>query len=217
MKKKKILGVLLAMVITLAAVTYYYWYQNNHYVATEDARVDGNIVRVSPQVSGQIVELTVEENMSLQQGEALGRLSDIALAPGANLDLTVIKSPIAGTVIKKIAHVGEIAVPGSPVAMMVDLNDLHITANIEEKDLHKINVGQQVEYNIDSFPGTNFTGKVISIGEAANSVFSLLPQSNNSNSFTKITQRVAVKISIDDYQNKRLLPGMNAIVKIHLQ
>lgn len=217
MKKKKILVLLVAMVITLASVTYYYWYQNTHYVATEDARVDGNIVKVSPQVSGQIIELPVEESMNLQQGDVMGRLSDVTLAPGTNLDLTVIKAPISGTVIKKIAHVGEIAAPGSPVAMMVDPNNLYITANIEENDLYKINVGQAVEYTIDSFPGMSFKGKVVSIAEAANSVFSLLPQQSSSNSFTKVTQRVPVKINIADYQNKRLLPGMNAIVKIHLK
>lgn len=217
MKKKKIFAVLIAMIITLAAVTYYYWYQNGHYVSTEDARVDGNIVKVSPQVSGQIVELPVEENQALEQGEAIGRLSDVTLTPGANLDLTVIKAPISGTVIKKVGHVGEIAAPGSPVVMMVDLNDLYVTANIEEGDLYKIQVGQQVDYTIDTFPGVKYHGKVISIGEAANSVFSLLPSSNTSNSFTKVTQRIPVKISIDDYQNKKLLPGMNAIIKIHLK
>ncbi|MEG6520372.1 HlyD family secretion protein [Desulfotomaculum sp. 1211_IL3151] len=216
MKKKKIYLVLAAMVVCLAAVSYYYWYQNAHYVSTEDARVDGNIIKVSPQLSGQIIEFPIEENQELEQGGFIGRLSDVTLQPGANLDLTVIKAPITGTILKKIAHVGEMATPGSAMALMTDLDDLYITANIEENELNKIKIGQVVEYTIDSFPGVRFEGKVISIGNAANSVFSLLPQTNSGNTFTKVTQRVPVKISIDDYHGKRLLPGMNAIIKIHL-
>lgn len=217
MNKKKIYAVLVLMIVTLAAVSYYYWYQNQHYVKTEDARVDGNIVKISPYVSGQIIELDVEENQELKEGEVIGRLSDLTLTAGANLDLTMIKAPSSGTVIKKISHVGEIASPGVAVAMMTDLNDLFITANIEEDALNKLELGQKVDYTIDTFPGVNFQGEVISIGNAANSVFSLLPQSNTGNSFTKVTQRIPVKISIADYHNKRLLPGMNAIVRIHLQ
>lgn len=217
MKKKKIYLVLVAMVVCLAAVSYYYWYQNAHYVSTEDARVDGNIIKVSPQLSGQIIEFPIEENQELEQGGFIGRLSDVTLQSGANLDLTVIKAPITGTILKKIAHVGEMATPGSAMALMTDLNDLYITANIEESDLNKVKMGQLVEYTIDSFPGVRFGGKVMSIGNAANSVFSLLPQTNSGNTFTKVTQRVPVKISIDDYHGKRLLPGMNAIIKIHLQ
>ncbi|AQS58184.1 HlyD family secretion protein [Desulforamulus ferrireducens] len=217
MKKKSIYLVILAMVVTMAGVSYYYWYQNTHYVSTEDARVDGQIVKVSPQVSGQIIDLPIEENQDLTAGEYMGRLSDVNLAASANLDLTVLKAPISGTVIKKTAHVGEMATAGVAVAMMVDLNALYITANIEEGDLNKVKIGQRVNYTIDTFPEEKFTGQVISIGNAANSVFSLLPQQNTSNSFTKVTQRIPVKISIDDYHNKRLLPGMNAIVKINIK
>ncbi|SHK22402.1 HlyD family secretion protein [Desulforamulus aeronauticus] len=217
MKKKRIYLVLLAMVVTLAGVSYYYWYQNAHYVSTEDARIDGNVVKVSPQVSGQIIELPIEENQDVDAGEYMGRLSDVTLSSGANLDLTVIKAPISGTVIKKIAHIGEVASPGVAVAMIADLKDLYVTANIEESDLNKLKVGQTVHYTIDTFPGEKFQGKILSVGNAANSVFSLLPQQSTSNSFTKVTQRIPVKISIEDYHNKRLLPGMNAIVKINIK
>ncbi len=217
MKKKNIYLVLLAMAISLAAVSFYYWYQNTHFVSTEDARVDGNIIKVSPQLAGQLVELPVEEDQYVHQGELIGRLSDVTLTPGSNLDLTVIKAPISGTVIKKIGHVGEMAAPGVAVAMMADLKNLYVTANIEENQLNKVKVGQPVDYTFDTFPGVRFHGKVISIGNATNSVFSLLPQQNTGNSFTKVTQRIPVKISIEDYQGQRLLPGMSAVVKIHLK
>ncbi|MBO8137995.1 MAG: HlyD family secretion protein [Desulfotomaculum sp.] len=217
MKKKNIYIVLALMVFTMAAVSFYYWYQNEHYVTTEDARVDGDIVKVSPEITGKIIELPVEENQYLNEGELIGRLSDINLPPGSSLDLSVIRAPISGTVIKKIGHVGEMGTPGVPVVMLADLNSLYITANIEEDKLHKVQVGQYVEYTIDSFPGVKFEGKVISIGKAANSVFSIIPRQNTGNNFTKVTQRIPVKISINDYHNCQLLPGMNAVVKIHIK
>ncbi|RYD03925.1 hypothetical protein N752_17740 [Desulforamulus aquiferis] len=96
MKKKTIYLVLAAMLICLAGVSYYYWYQNTHFVSTEDARVDGNIVKVSPQITGQIIELTAEEGLELKQGDPIGRLSDANLPLGGNLDLTMIKAPISG-------------------------------------------------------------------------------------------------------------------------
>lgn len=216
-KKKLMLAVLAAMVLTLAAVTGYYWYMNSRYVRTDDARVDGSIIKVSPQISGKISDIYVEEGDDINEGDIIARQVDFNLAPGANLDLSVIKSPVAGTIIKKIGNAGEVGVPGQPVAMVANMNSVYITANVEETEIHKVKAGQFVLFSIDSFPGVDFTGKIISIGGATVSVFSLLPSQNTGGNFTKVVQRIPVKISIDDHKNCRLLPGMNAIVKIHVR
>jgi multidrug resistance efflux pump len=218
MKNKKILYLVLAlMVVTLAVVTSFYWYNSSHYVDTEDARVDGTIVKVSPQISGRISEMNVAEGDNVKEGSIIARQVDYQLTSGLNLDLSVVKSPITGTVIKKIGNVGEIGAPGSPIAMVADLKNLYITANIEETELHKVKPGQNVDFTIDSIPGVDFSGQVISIGEATVSTFSLLPSQNTSGNFTKVIQRVPVKISIKNYQGQRLLPGMNAIVRIYIK
>ena len=217
MAKNKLIAVLLAMVVTLAGITYYYWYQNANYVSTEDARIDGNIIKVSPQITGKILELAVEEGQYLHKNDYIGRQSDITLPAGSNLELTIIKAPTNGTVIKKIARTGEMGSPTAAVLMMVELKELYVTANIEEDKLERVKEGQLVDYTIDSLPYIKFQGHILSKGEAANSVFSLLPQQNTGNSFVKITQRVPVKISIYDYHNQRLLPGMNAIIRIHIK
>lgn len=216
MARKKVAAVILLMFLALGAIALYYWYQNAHYVATDDARIEGNIVKVSPQVTGKIIELEVEEGQMLHENQVIGRQSDVTLASGSNLDLTVIKAPINGTVLKKIAHVGEIGAPGSPLIYMADLDALYLTANVEEDKLVKVKTGQLVEYTIDTYPGVRYSGHVMSIGDAANSVFSLIPQQNTGNSYVKITQRIPVKISIDNYNGQRLLPGMSAAVKIHI-
>lgn len=218
MQKKMILYVALtAMILCLTAVSCYYWYQGANYVKTEDARVDGVIVKVSPQISGKITEMYVSEGDSVQEGAIIARQVDFTLTSGANLDLAVIKSPISGTVIKKIGNIGEVGVPGSPIAMVADLSSLYITANIEETKLYKIKAGQKVDFTIDSIPGVKFEGKVVSIGDATTSTFSLLPAQNTGGNFTKVVQRIPVKIGIKNYQGQRLLPGMNAIVKIYIK
>lgn len=218
MKNKAIIYIILAaMLVTLAGVTTYYWYKNKHYVDTEDAKLDGTIVKVSPQISGRISEMNVAEGDQVKEGAIIARQVDFTLTPGANLDLAVIKSPISGTVIKKIGNVGEVGVPGSALVMVADLNSLYITANIEETKLYKVKPGQSVSFTIDSIPGIKFTGQVVSLGEATNSTFSLLPSQNTGGNFTKVVQRVPVKISIKNYQGQRLLPGMNAIVRINVK
>lgn len=217
MGKIRLVLIGLLMIISLSGIAFYYWYQNDNYVETEDARVDGDIIKVSPQVTGKIVELPVEEGQFLKKDDYIGRQSDLTLAAASNIDLSIIKAPISGTVIKKTAHPGEIGSPGVPLLLMADLKALYITANIEEDKLKKLKPGQKVEFTLDLLPGLKFTGNILNIGNAANSVFSLLPQQNTGNSFVKITQRVPVKISIADYQAQQLLPGMNAVVKIHIK
>ncbi|HOV80717.1 MAG TPA: efflux RND transporter periplasmic adaptor subunit [Bacillota bacterium] len=222
MKNKAVIYILLAvMLVVLAGVTSYYWYKNSHYVDTEDARVDGTIVKISPQVSGKILEMNVAEGDPVREGQIIARQVDFTSTPGinagANPDLFVIKSPISGTVIKKIGNVGEVGVPGQPVVMVADLNSLYITANIEETKLYKVKEGQKVDFTIDSIPGVKFEGKVVSIGEATTSTFSLLPAQNTGGNFTKVVQRIPVKIGIKNYQGKRLLPGMNAVVRIYVK
>jgi multidrug resistance efflux pump len=218
MKNKKILYLVFGlMIIILAVVTSVYWYNSSHYVDTEDARVDGTIVKVSPQISGRISEMNVAEGDDVKQGAIIARQVDYQLTSGLNLDLAVVKSPITGTVIKKIGNVGEIGTPGSPIAMVADLKSLYITANVEETELHRVKTGQNVKFTIDSIPGVDFSGQVLSIGDATVSTFSLLPSQNTSGNFTKVIQRIPVKISIKSYQGQRLLPGMNAIVRIYIK
>lgn len=217
MGKRKIVYLVLVLMITvIAGISLYYWYENSNYVNTEDAKVDGRIVKIVPQITGKIIEFPVEEGTAVEQDQIIARLAENNLPTGANYDLTTVKTPIAGTIIKKLQNVGEIASPGQTLAMVADLQATYITANIEETSIAKVKPGQRVEFVIDAIPKHSFTGNVDSIGQATNSTFSLLP-SNTSGNFTKVTQRIPVKITVDDYQGQTFLPGMNALVKIHLR
>jgi membrane fusion protein (multidrug efflux system) len=99
---------------------------------------------------------------------------------------------------------------------MFDNKHVWITANYEETKLRNIQPGQLARISLDAYPGVDISGKVESIGRSTASEFSLIPASNASGNFTKITQRVPVKISIETVPPSILgLPGLSAYVRIY--
>ena len=214
-KRKKIIYIILTvMVAVFAGIGGYYWYENSYFVSTEDAKVVGDLVSVGPQISGKLLELNVEEGDTVIKDQILGRqgMSD---PEEKNIDQSVFRAPISGIVIKKQGTVGEVISPGQTVAMLIDPNKLYITANIEETKLGQVRKGQTVDISIDQFSNKKFTGKVKYVGQASNSTFALLPSSTSA-TFTKVVQKIPVKIEFDQSDNT-LLPGTNAIVDIHIK
>lgn len=213
-RKVLIFSVLIIMTLAIGGVGAYYWYENTYFVSTEDAKVTGDIVRVSPQIAGKLLEFNVDEGQAVQKGQILGRQEMINLSD-SNLEMAIIRAPITGIVLKKQGSAGEIIAPGQPLAMLVNPDELYISANIEETKLGRINPGEKVDIVIDEFPGKRFTGKVDSIGQATAATFSLLPASTGGN-FTKVVQKIPVKIRVNK-AGVKLLPGTNAVVKIHVK
>ena len=126
-----------------------------------------------------------------------------------------IYSPIDGVVAKRWVLEGDIIQPGQPVYTIFDTKNLWITAQFEETRLGRITPGDQVEISVDAYPDNKFTGKVFQIGSNTASQFSLIPPNNASGNFTKVTQRVPVKILFDKRNNKfSLLPGMSVEVRV---
>lgn len=128
------------------------------------------------------------------------------------LDRTV-KSPIGGVIDRTFVDIGEYVTPGQRLALVHDPEKVWIEANIKETDIRALVVGQTVEIKVDAYPSEEFVGKVQTIGSAATSQFALLPSPNPSGNFTKITQRLPIRIAIDSPDN-RLKPGMMVEVKI---
>ena len=128
---------------------------------------------------------------------------------------TTIVSPVDGMVAQKSAHIGEVMVMGQPMFSIVDSKDLWVNARIEETYIGRLKVGQQVEYTIDGYPNRAFNGKIYELGNAASSVFALIPTENASNNFTKVTQRIPIKISLPQGDEVLFRPGMSAVIKVH--
>ncbi|WP_139488046.1 efflux RND transporter periplasmic adaptor subunit [Brevibacillus dissolubilis] len=214
MKRKFILSlILILMVVAGGGIGYYYWYEGEHYVKTEDARVAGDIYRVMPKISGKLIDLQIKDGDQVMSDQIVGQQETTNL-PTNLIDNALLKAPISGTVIKTLAKQGEVVAPGQAIAMVVDKSKVYVSANLEETEIGRVHTGQPVEITVDSFPGKTFYGSVIEVGEATNSTFSLLPATNTSGNFTKVTQRVPIKISLDDLQGVQPSPGMNAIIKI---
>src|SRR5699024_5878415 len=128
-------------------------------------------------------------------------------------DLTV-RSHGAGVVDKTFIKQGEYVSAGQPILMMHQRGDVWIAAKIKETDIHSLAVGQSVAIDVDAYPDAHFDGHVQVIGAAATNQFALLPNPNPSGNFTKITQRIPVRIRIDNGPKQKLAPGM--MVEVHI-
>jgi membrane fusion protein (multidrug efflux system) len=138
----------------------------------------------------------------------------------------VITSPMRGVIGKRWVLKGDIVQPGQPIYTMFDLKNVWVTADLEETKVEEIKNGDKVEISVDAYPDQNFAGEVYLIGSNTASQFSLIPPANASGNFTKVTQRVPVKISIYPVDENgqpvyekgiKLLPGMSVEIKVKIQ
>jgi membrane fusion protein (multidrug efflux system) len=128
-----------------------------------------------------------------------------------NLSYTRITAPVEGTVGARTLRVGQFVQAGTQLMAVVPLDAVYVVANFKETQLTHVRNGQPVEVQIDSFHGTKLRGHVDSLSPASGLEFALLPPDNATGNFTKIVQRVPVKIVLDDHSlNGLLRPGMSA-------
>lgn len=130
------------------------------------------------------------------------------------LDDRVVRSPVDGVVDKTFIQPGEYISAGQPILMMHAPDDVWVEANIKETNIHELHKGQPVDIHVDAYPDRTFRGHIRVIGHAATSQFALLPDPNPSGNFTKITQRIPVRIAIDQGPKDRLSPGMMVEVDV---
>lgn len=213
MKKKIGLLILALLVLGGGGFGVNRYLSSMNHVTTDDARVDAAMVKVSPEIAGRVTEVRIKEGDSVEAGETLARLDEKNTSL-QNRDAALVKAPAAGMILKEFVSVGENVLPGQRVFLLANLNDLYVSARIDETKVTRISVGDTVTLTIDAFPRATLQGVVEEVGLAADSMFSLLPTSNASGNFIKVTQRIPIKIKILDKQGLKLLPGMNTAVDI---
>ncbi len=130
-----------------------------------------------------------------------------------DLEDRVIKSPVNGVIDKTFVEIGEFVEPGQRLALLHDPDNVWIEANIKETEIRRLVHDQTVDVTIDAYPDEVFEGRIVNIGSATTAEFALLPTPNPSGNFTKITQRLPVRIAIAQREG-RLRPGMMVEVKI---
>lgn len=143
--------------------------------------------------------------------EAARAVRDLAAIQLADTRLI---APADGVIGSRSAEPGQLAQAGQPLLTLVT-EDIWVTANLKETDVAAVKPGQPVRIEIDAYPGAVFQGKVDSISPASGAVFALLPPDNATGNFTKVVQRIPVRIRVDKGDAAHpLRPGMSAVVTI---
>ena len=157
---------------------------------------------------------TVLESQEMQlQADLRAKQASLAAA-SVNLGYTKIYSPGDGTVGERQVRPGQLVSPGTQVISFVDLTKW-VQANYRETQLTNVKVGDSAEIRIDAYPGQVIRGKVVEIAPASGSQFALLPPDNATGNFTKVVQRIPVKIGLDDASlAAKLRPGLSVIATV---
>ena len=134
----------------------------------------------------------------------------------ADLTHCFIKAPFDGWVVRRWLDPGAVAPPTQPVLSLFDPATLRVDANIEEKYLHEVAIGDEADITVDAFPDLRLQGRVVEILRATNSQFSLIPAEGVAGTFIKVTQRVPLRISVTAPPDLPLGPGLSVEVKIRI-
>lgn len=127
-----------------------------------------------------------------------------------------ITAPVTGVVSKKSVELGQLVQPGQPLMSVVPLDDIWVVANLKETEVQNVHPGNPASIEVDAYSGRSFPGHVESLSPATGAKFSLLPPDNATGNFTKVVQRIPVRIRFDDPQDSSaiLRPGMSVTATI---
>jgi membrane fusion protein (multidrug efflux system) len=199
-------------------------------VTLEKAKQD--YVRAKSQIQDKIItqEQFDHTEKSLDEAKAKYAISTAQVGmSGAQISVidtqlqnTTIAAPMHGVVSKRWALPGDVVSPGQPIFTIYNVDSVWATANLEETKLAALKLNDRVEIGVDAYPGRVFQGRIRQIGSNTASQFALIPPNNASGNFTKVTQRVPVKILIekDDpggIPRERLLPGMSVEIRVKVR
>jgi len=158
-------------------------------------------------------------SLAAQIGEAAARARSAEVqrqSAARDLALTEVTAPVAGRIAARAVRLGQYVQPGTRLLTIVPSDDLYVTANFKETQVGLMRPGQRAVVHVDALPGVDFPGKVVSVTPGTGAQFSLIPPQNATGNFTKVVQRVPVKIALDAGPTARrvLAPGMSVTVEV---
>lgn len=173
-------------------------------------------------IAGQAAVASAQANIELlkaQRREAVNTIAQRQLAldqARRDLDFTILKAPYDGTIGNLSVHTGDFVTAGKRLASLVPMSELYVNANFKETQLGNIRIGSKVRLHVDAFDEHVVEGTVSSISPASGSVFSLLPPENATGNFTKVVQRVPVRIAIpkDVLEKGYLRAGLSVVAEV---
>jgi multidrug resistance efflux pump len=213
-KRLVLLNVIILIILVgggFAAFSYYN--RTVNYLTTDNAQINGQQVSVAATSNGKLTDWKGSVGSQYSKDDTVGMITTTG-ADGKPVQVPV-TVPTNGTVVQNNGVENAFVAAGTPLAIEYDLNNLWVTANIDETKIDEIAKGQDVDIYVDAFPNQILKGKVQQIGLATAGTFSLLPSTNSTSNYTKVTQVVPVKVSIDDNKGVAIVPGMNVTVRIH--
>ena len=182
---------------------------------SEQQRARAQLSGKSAEVDAQVKQRAVLDAQESQLQADLNAKQEQLKVAQTNLDYTKILAPTDGIVGERKVRIGQLVSPGTQVISLVE-NTIWVQANYKETQLTNVSKGDAAEITVDSFPGIVLKGHVEEIAPASGSQFALLPPDNATGNYTKIVQRIPVKIVLD--QNpalaEKLRPGMSVIAQI---
>jgi membrane fusion protein (multidrug efflux system) len=151
-----------------------------------------------------------QQQAKIQQAEAARALAR------NDLDNTVIRSPVDGIVGNRGVQLGQYVKAGTQLLAVVPLPDIYVVANFKETQLTRMELGQRVEIAVDAYPDSPIVGRLDSVSPGSGSQWSVLPPENATGNFTKIVQRVPVRVAVpaDNALVSRLRPGLSVVVSV---
>ncbi|GLK71026.1 HlyD family secretion protein [Ancylobacter dichloromethanicus] len=187
----------------------------------DNARADRDKAKASVDAAKAAVA-SAEANVTVldaQRTEAMRTLDELNTARDQaqrDLDFTIVRAPFDGVVGNRAVQVGQLVQAGTRLVALVPMSQVYVDANFKETQLAGLRPGQKVDVEVDAYPDETFHGEVVSVAPASGSVFSMLPPENATGNFTKIVQRVPVRIELDAAARAKaeLRPGMSVVATI---
>lgn len=189
--------------------------------ATLDAALAARDMARAQAKAGEAAIESAEANIALlksqrQEAEQVAKELEVAVAKAKrDLSFTIIRAPFDGVIGNRSVQVGDYVTAGKRLLAVVPLDKVYVDANVKETQLAGIKIGDTAELSVDALNGPPIKGVVESIAPASGSQFSLLPPENATGNFTKIVQRVPIRIAVPAAEAKgNLRPGLSVVVDI---
>jgi membrane fusion protein, multidrug efflux system len=187
--------------------------QNAQQAQSRNAGAQAAIARDTANLASAVKQVDLLKAEIVQANAALARAQALQSQAELNLEYTSIVAPIDGVVGNRSLRIGQFVQAGTQLMSVVPVAGAYVVANFKETQLTDVRKGQRVEIAVDTFPGQIVHGHVDSIAPASGQEFALLPPDNATGNFTKVVQRIPVKIALDLDEGSavELRPGMSVI------
>lgn len=185
-------------------------------IANRD-QADASAQSAQAALDGTVATVAVLQAQKKEAARTLEELKTALAKAERDLTFTEIRAPVDGMIGNRAAQVGDFVQTGQRLAALVPLSDVFIDANFKETQLARLQPGQPVSIRVDALPDEKIDGVVASVSPASGAVFSLLPPDNATGNFTKIVQRLGVRIRVPAEVAERgaLRPGMSVVVAVN--